>query len=113
MTLQELATICGGTVQVATPAGASITSAYTSDMLSDVMAHAPGDSALITIQNHINTVAICTLVGVKSIVICHDRDIPDDMRRSAEREGVGIITTPLSQFDASCVIGTALGKSKV
>ena len=80
MTQQEIASACGGIVQAAAPDEASIVEAYTSDLLSDVMAHAPGDSVLITIQNHINTVAVCTLVGVITIVICNNREIPEDMR---------------------------------
>lgn len=112
MTQQEIASACGGIVQAAAPDEASIVEAYTSDLLSDVMAHAPGDSVLITIQNHINTVAVCTLVGVITIVICNNREIPEDMRKSAEAEKIGIIRTPLSQFHASCAIRAALGKAQ-
>ena len=108
MTQQELAAACKGAVCVKASETTRIAAAYTSDMLSDVMAHAPDDSALITIQNHNNTIAVSTLVGVKVVVICHNRDIPDDMRKSAEAEGVGIVTTALSQFEASCAIGKAL-----
>ncbi len=46
-----------------------ITGAYTSDMLSDVMAHAPEDSVLVTLQAHKNTVACATLAGIKAVVL--------------------------------------------
>jgi hypothetical protein len=85
-------------------ADAEITSAYTSDLLSDVMGHCGAESVLITIQNHLNTIAVCTLVGVDAIVICHGRLIPPDMKDAAEREGVAILVSPLSQFEASVAL---------
>jgi hypothetical protein len=75
--------------------------AYTSDLLSDVMAHAPEDSALITLQAHANTIAVAALVGIRVIVICHERPIPADMSASAKREHIALLTTPLNQLEAS------------
>lgn len=104
MLLSELTQKLGGTIVVDKP-GAVIRSAYTSDLLSDVMGHCGDESALITIQNHLNTIAVCTLAGIEAIVICHNRPIPEDMKVAAEREGVAIVTTPLSQFAASVALG--------
>lgn len=103
MTVGELAEKIGGTI-VVDKADAEISSAYTSDLLSDVMGHCGDESALITIQNHLNTIAVCTLVGVEVIVICHDRPVPEDMKAAAEREEVAIVTTPISQFAASVAL---------
>lgn len=103
MTVGELAKKLGGKI-VVDKADAEITSAYTSDLLSDVMGHCGDESALITIQNHLNTIAVCTLVGVEVIVICHDRPVPEDMKAAAEREEVAIVTTPISQFAASVAL---------
>ena len=105
MTFKELVSAVEGTV-VVPKEDATITSAYTSDLLSDVMGHCGEDSALITIQNHLNTIAVCTLAGIEAIVICHSRPVPDEMKEAAEREGVGIITTPLSQFAASIALSS-------
>lgn len=104
MLLSELTQKLGGTIVVDKPE-AVITSAYTSDLLSDVMGHCGDESALITIQNHLNTIAVCTLAGIEVIVICHNRPIPEDMKAAAEREEVAIVTTPLSQFAASVALG--------
>lgn len=103
MTLTQLTEKIAGTV-VVDKADAVITAAYTSDLLSDVMGHCGDASALITIQNHLNTIAVCTLAGVEAIVICHNRPVPDDMKAAAEREEVAIVTTPLSQFAASVAL---------
>ena len=100
MTFNELKDRVGGTTVVDNPE-AAISAAYTSDLLSDVMGHCGDESVLITIQNHLNAIAVCTLAGIEAIVLCHDRPAPDDMVEAAKREGIGIMTTPLSQFEAS------------
>ena len=86
--------------------GAEVNFAYASDLLSDVMGHCGDESVLITIQNHLNTIAVCTLAGIEIIVICHDRPVPDDMAAAATREEVAIVTTPMSQFEASVALST-------
>ncbi len=103
MTFQELTARVQGTVVVDNPE-AAISAAYTSDLLSDVMGHCGDESVLVTIQNHLNTIAVCTLAGIEAIVLCHNRPAPDDMVEAARREGIGILTSPLSQFAASVAL---------
>ncbi len=108
MTLQALTEACGFTVIVPADPAAEIARAYTSDLLSDVMGNCPDDSLLITVQAHANTIAVATLVGAAAILICHGREIPQDMLETAAREGVAILQTRLNQFEASCAVGRAL-----
>ncbi len=104
MKLQEIADKTSGVIAVEAPE-VEVKGVYTGDLLSDVMGHAGEDSALVTIQNHLNTIAVCTLVGVQVVVVCHSRPIPEDMRAAAQREGVAIVVTPLSQYAASLALG--------
>lgn len=85
-----------------------VRAAYTSDLLSDVMGNAPEDSILITIQAHKNTVAVASLVGMKAIVICNGRSVPEDMQNAAQKEGIAVFATAEDQFTASCRIGALL-----
>ena len=103
MTFSELTAKINGTVIVDNP-DANINFAYTGDLLSDVMGHCGDESVLITIQNHLNAIAVCTLAGIEAVVICNGRPVPDDMKAAAERENVGILTTALSQFAASVAL---------
>ena len=103
MTFEELTAKVGGTVAVDNP-GAEINFAYSGDLLSDVMGHCGDESVLITIQNHLNAIAVCTLAGIEAIVVCQGRPVPDDMKAAAVREGIGIVTTPLSQFAAAIAL---------
>jgi hypothetical protein len=108
MTLQQLMDACGFEGVLVPDAQAAFTAAYTSDLLSDVMAHCPCESILITVQNHKNTIAVCTLVGAVAILVAHNREIPDDMLAAARQEGVALLRAPDGQFAASCKIGAAL-----
>ena len=94
MKFGEIVERLGGTVVVENEDGET-------DLLSDVMGHCGDESVLITIQNHLNAIAVCTLAGIEGIVLCHDRQPPEDMVEAAKREGIGIMTTSLSQFEVS------------
>lgn len=103
MTLEEIRARVGGETAVQAP-DASAEGVYVGDLLSDVMGHAGDGCALVTIQNHVNTIAVCTLVGCAVIVLCHSRPVPPDMAEAAAREGVGIVVTPLSQYAAALAL---------
>jgi len=113
MTLKEFIGACGFEGVLVSDAQAAVTGAYTSDLLSDVMAHCPEGAVLVTVQNHKNSVAVCTLVGSPAILVVHNREIPEDMRAVAESEGVALLRTPDNQFTASCKIGAVLAKMDV
>ena len=109
MTLRQLIQACGWeAVQLPNPE-AEVAAGYTSDLLSDVMAHCPDGAVLVTVQNHKNTVAVCTLVGAPAILIVHGREVPADMAEVAQREGVALLRTRDDQFASSCKIRDALG----
>ena len=69
MTLEDINAKVKGRIEV-TVEGAAATCVYCGDLLSDIMGHAGEDCALVTIQNHLNTIAVCTLVGCQIIVLC-------------------------------------------
>lgn len=105
MTLQDVIA-AGGLESVLVPDGhVEVTGAYTSDLLSDVVAHCPEGAVLVTVQNHKNSVAVCTLVGAPAIVVVHSREIPQDMLDVARREGVALLRTSEDQFNVSCRLG--------
>ena len=74
---------------------------YTSDLLSDVMAHAEEGDVLITIQAHNNTVAVASHVEAPAIIICNQRPIPDEMIAAAKEQDIVLCRTPLNQFQVS------------
>lgn len=108
MTVADLETKLGCTALVPYT-DAPLVGAYTSDLLSDVMAHAPEDGVLITLQAHKNTVACATLAGVRAIVLAGAPQAPADMLDAARAEGIAVFSSPLRQFDLSWKVASLLG----
>jgi hypothetical protein len=101
MTISEVAAAIGAEICQDKFEDTELKAAYTSDLLSDVMAHAKEGGALVTIQAHKNTVAVATLVNVSVIVICNSRPLPDDMLEAARDEEIAVIRTEENQFTVS------------
>lgn len=78
-----------------------ITGAYVSDLLSDVMANAKDGNIWITLQMHMNIVAVAGLNNLAGIVIVGGRQPDQEILEKAETEKVAILTTPLSAFEVS------------
>ncbi|MDR2403881.1 MAG: hypothetical protein LBD78_07610 [Spirochaetaceae bacterium] len=101
MTIREAAVILDAELIQDEFEDTELAGAYTSDLLSDVMANARDGGALITIQAHKNTVAVATLVNITVIVVCNTRPIPEDMIEAARDEGIAIVRTRENQFVVS------------
>jgi hypothetical protein len=102
MTIAELARLVDGTVVgTAAVAARDAGGGYCSDLLSDVMANAQDGDAWITMQRHVNTVAVAQLKNLAGIVIVNGRQPEADMAARAAEHGVAIVTTPLAAFDAA------------
>lgn len=81
---------------------------FTSDLLSDIMANAPAHSVLVTLQAHLNTLAVAALAGVHAIVLCSGRTAPPDMVAAARSEGVLLLQTNDNQYQATVKLEAAL-----
>ena len=107
MTVADLAARLGGTI--VTPAGADreVRGGYVSDLLSDVMANAREGDAWITLQRHVNVIAVAQLNGISAIVLVRGREPDADTRARAAEERIPIVSTPLTAFDAAGVLYAA------
>jgi hypothetical protein len=102
MTIREAAAMLGAEILQNEFEDVPLTGAYTSDLLSDVMANAKEGGALITIQAHKNTVAVATLVNITLIILCNNRPLQDDdMLEAAKDEGIAVIRTKENQYTVS------------
>ena len=111
MTIREAADALGAKIVQDEFEDAELSGAYTSDLLSDVMANAKEGGALITIQAHKNTVAVATLVNVSVIIICNSRPLPEDMLEAAKDEGIAVLLTKENQYTVSGKLYGLLVKS--
>jgi hypothetical protein len=79
----------------------NVSGCYISDLLSWVMGHGAAGNAWITIMSHINIVAIASLLEMSCIVVSEGETPADDVLEAANSEGVVIVSTPLTSFEAA------------
>jgi hypothetical protein len=78
-----------------------ITHAYTGDLLSDVMANSSEGDLWITLQTHMNIIAVASLKNLSGIVIVNNRRPEGDVIKKADEEGVTLLSSPMSAFEVS------------
>jgi hypothetical protein len=78
-----------------------VTGGYVSDLLSDVMANGKEGNIWITLQTHMNILAVASLKGIAGIIIVNKRQLPEETLQKAETEKITVLTTPLPAFEAA------------
>ena len=78
-----------------------VTSGYTSDLLSDVIANSKEGNLWITRQTHQNIVAVAKLKDLAGIIIVNSREPDEDTLRKAEEEKVSILCSAEMAFEVS------------
>jgi hypothetical protein len=81
--------------------GNEVKGAYVSDLLSDVMGNSKEGDAWITLQTHLNIVAVAGLKNLAGIIIVGNRPVQDETLQKAVSENVTILTTSLSAFETA------------
>ena len=78
-----------------------IRQAHASDLLSDVLANAPGGGLLLTIQVHLNVIAVAVHAGLSGVVFTSGLTPEEPVRERAAAEGLPLFGTPESTFEAA------------
>ncbi|MCX7833873.1 MAG: serine kinase [Ignavibacteria bacterium] len=79
----------------------SVTGVYTGDLLSDVIANAKKDNLWITIQTHLNIIAVATLKELAAIIIVMNKPISDEVKNKAIEENVILLSTGAKSYEIS------------
>ena len=93
------------TAEMADNGGADITRGYASDLLSDVLAHAPEGGILVTLQVHLNVVAVASHAELAAVVFAGGRRPEADVLAKATAEGISLFVPPRtpSTSSAACM----------
>jgi serine kinase of HPr protein (carbohydrate metabolism regulator) len=78
-----------------------ITGGYVSDLLSDVMGFSKEGEVWVTLQTHLNIVAVASLKDLAAIVVVKGYEPGPDTIAHSNKEGIPILGTPLSTFEIS------------
>lgn len=74
---------------------------YTSDLLSVVLAKAPKKSLWITVQKHLNIIAVASIRELTGIIICNNLIPDEDVIKKSNDEGLWLLGTELDSFTIS------------
>jgi predicted transcriptional regulator len=72
---------------------------YCGDLLSDVMANAPSGCIWLTVQGHVNIVAVALLREMAAVVLTGDREPDPDTVARADQEGIPLLTWRRSSYE--------------
>ncbi len=75
-----------------------ITGGYVGDLLSIVMRSAKQGNIWMTVQSHVNIIAVATLTGVRAIVLCEGLDYPADTIEKAKEEGISLFLSKETSY---------------
>jgi hypothetical protein len=102
MNLEAIATELGLeclTPQLTDAAATEIAGGYASDLLSDVLANAPADGVLVTLQVHLNVVAVASHADLAAVIFTSGRTPDDDVVAKAVEEGVALYCASADTFE--------------
>ena len=77
----------------------AVSGGYSSDLLSDVIANAQKDNIWITLQTHINIIAVANLQELAGIILVNGRQPEELTLKKAEQENIPLLLTELSTFE--------------
>lgn len=79
----------------------TIDGAFVGDLLSFVMGNGDTDNVWVTIQAHMNVVAVAVLREFSCVVICEDIDVDASVIEKAEEEDLVILSCPDSIYECT------------
>ncbi|MBA4417588.1 MAG: hypothetical protein C0392_06730 [Syntrophus sp. (in: bacteria)] len=88
----------------------TITSGYTSDLLSDVIANAAENAVWITVQRHVNILGVAKLKEICAIVVPRNLQVEGVVIEKAKSENIAILRDHHSAFEISGLIYNKLNE---
>ncbi len=85
---------------------------YSCDLLSWVMAHGKNGMAWITVQTHMNVVAVATLMEMALVLVPENIQVAEDVLARAESEGIAILSSEKTAYElCGLMYGAGITKS--
>ncbi len=74
------------------------------DLLSWVMANAKPSAAWVTVQTHMNVIAVAELLDIACVILPEGMHMDDDAQAKADEVGLCVIKSPKHAFDIAGLI---------
>ena len=80
-------------------ANTEVTCGYTCDLLSWVMAHGAAGMAWVTVQTHMNVIAVASLMEMAAVIIPEGIEMEAPSLEKAKEEGITVLESPLTAYE--------------
>jgi len=87
------------TPELAAELSREVSSGHASDLLSDVLANAPQGGLLVTIQVHMNVIAVAAHAGLAGVIFTTGRTPEEAVREKAVEEKIPLFVSEEPTFD--------------
>ena len=105
MNVEQLAAKSGWTLYASDDAKQrEVNGAFVGDLLSWVMGNSCPDQVWLTVQAHLNVIAVACLRDFSCIVFVQGVQPPQETLDKAMEEDLAILTTNLTAYEACCVL---------
>lgn len=79
--------------------GMEVREGFVSDLLSDVLANAPRGGILVTVQLHLNVIAVAVHAELAAVIFAAGRKPEESVRGKAVEEGIRLLASDLPAFE--------------
>ncbi len=80
-------------------AGREVTCGYACDLLSWVMSHGEEGMAWVTVQTHMNVVAVAVLAEMACVILPESIDMEEESLNKAISEDMIVLSSPLTSYE--------------
>ena len=84
-----------------------VTCGYTCDLLSWVMAHGKAGMAWITVQTHMNVIAVASLMEMAAVIIPEKIEMEAPSLEKAREEGICVLQSGKTAFELCALMAQA------
>jgi hypothetical protein len=108
MTVSELIALTGATDRTPeTDKSKTVTCGYTCDLLSWVMAHGCAGMAWITVQTHMNVIAVASLMELSAVIVPEGVEMEQPSLDKAREEGVTVLSSDKTAYELCACLARA------
>ena len=86
---------------------AEVSCGYTCDLLSWVMAHGAAGMAWVTVQTHMNVIAVASLMEMAAGIVPEGIEMEAPSLEKAREEGINVLQTPLTAYEICARLAAA------
>ncbi len=108
MTVRDLIELTGGkNMTPDAPMDMEVTCGYTCDLLSWVMAHGKAGMAWITVQTHMNVIAVASLMEMAAVIIPEDIQMEEATLAKAREEDICVLQSSKTAYELCAMMAEA------